>query len=108
MTAFTDGTSASAAIAVGIMAAYKGDVIGSDIALSGQIMPDGRLDVVGGLPAKIDAAAVAHYRTVVVPRDQMLTPDWMLSNEVASRRRVQLIQVETLEEAYQVMTGKSR
>ncbi len=108
MTALTDGASASAAVAVGIMAAYKGDVIGSDIALSGQITPDGRLDVVGGLPIKIDAAAGAHYRTVVVARDQMLTPDWMLSNEVAARRRVQLIQVDTLEEAYQVMTAKSR
>jgi uncharacterized protein len=108
MTALTDGMSAGAAVAVGIMAAYKGEVIGSDVALSGQITPDGRLDVVGGLPVKIEAAAGAHYRTIVVARDQMLTPDWTLSNEVASRKRVQLIQVSTLEEAYQVMTGKSR
>ncbi len=108
MTALTDGMSASAAVAVGIMAAYKGDAIGSDVALSGQITPDGRLDVVGGLPVKIEAASSAHYRTIVVARDQMLTPDWMLSNEVASRRRIQLIQAETLEEAYQAMTGKSR
>lgn len=108
MTALTDGMSASAAVAVGIMAVYRGDVIGSDVALSGQVTPDGRLDVVGGLPAKIEAAAGAHYRTIVVPRDQTLTPDWMLTTEVASRKRVQLIQVSTLEEAYQAMTGKSR
>ena len=108
MTGSTDGMSASAAVAVGIMAVYRGDVIGSDVVLSGQIMPDGRLGVVGGLPVKIEAAAGAHYRTIVVPRDQMLTPDWMLTTEVASRKRVQLIQVSTLEEAYQAMTGKSR
>jgi uncharacterized protein len=107
-TALTDGMSASAAVAVGIMAAYRGDVIGSDVVLSGQITPDGRLDVVGGLPVKIEAAAGAHYRTIVVPRDQVLTPDWMLTTEVASRKRVQLIQVSTLEEAYQAMTGNSR
>ncbi len=107
MTGSTDGMSASAAVAVGIMAVFRGDVIGSDVVLSGQIMPDGRLGVVGGLPVKIEAAASAHYRTVVVPRDQILTPDWMLTTEVASRKRVQLIQASTLEEAYQAMTGKS-
>jgi len=108
MTAVTDGMSASASVAVGIMAAYKGDVIGSDVVLSGQITPDGRLDVVGGLPVKIEAAADANYRTIVVARDQMLMSDWMLTNDVASRKRVQLIQVSTLEEAYQAMTGKPR
>jgi hypothetical protein len=59
-TSLTDGMSASAAVAVAIMAAYRGDAIRSDVALSGQITPDGRLDVVGGLPVKIKAAANAH------------------------------------------------
>lgn len=108
MTAITDGTSASGAVAVGLMALYHGEAIGSDIVLSGQITSDGKLDVVGGLPTKIDAAAAAHYRTVVVARDQMLTSDWQASTDAASRRRVQLIHAETLEEAYRVMTGKTR
>lgn len=103
-TSLTDGMSASAAVAVAIMAAYRGGAIRSDVALSGQITPDGRLDVVGGLPVKIEAAANAHYRAIVVPRDQVLTPDWMSSTDVASRRRIQLIQVGTLDEAYQAMT----
>ncbi len=96
--------SASAVVAVAIMAAYRGDAIRSDVALSGQITPDGRLDVVGGLPVKIEAAANAQYRAVIVPRDQALMPDWVRSTDVASRRRVQLIQVGTLDEAYQAMT----
>ena len=108
MTALTDGMSASAAVAVGIMAAYSGERIESDIALSGQITPDGRLDAVGGLHTKIEAAAGAHYRAIVVPRDQTLAPDWMFTTEVASRNRVQLIQAGTLEEAYQAMTARSR
>ena len=103
-TSLTDGMSASAAIAVAIMAAHRGDTIRSDVALSGQITPDGRLDVVGGLPVKIEAAANAQYRAVIVPRDQDLTPDWTRSTDVASRKRVQLIQVSTLDEAYQAMT----
>jgi Lon protease (S16) C-terminal proteolytic domain len=108
LTAFTDGMSASAAIAVGLLAAYRGDAIEPDVALSGQILPDGRLDVVGGLPVKIEAAAGAHYRKIVIPRDQILTPDWGLTSEVASRKRIELILAGTLEEAYQVMTGKAR
>jgi Lon protease (S16) C-terminal proteolytic domain len=105
-TSLTDGMSASAAVAVAIMAAYRGDAIRSDVALSSQITPDGRLDVVGGLPVKIEAAANAHYRAVIVPRDQVLTPDWVSAMDVASRRRVQLIQVGTLDEAYQTMTAR--
>lgn len=102
-TSLTDGMSASAAVAVAIMAAYRGDVLRSDVALSGQITPDGHLDVVGGLPVKIEAAANAQYRAIVVPRDQVLTPDWIRSTDVASRKRVQLIQAGTLDEAYQAM-----
>jgi hypothetical protein len=107
-TSITDGTSASAAVAVGIMAAYFGDPIGQDVALSGQITPDGRLDVVGSLPQKIEAAASAHYRVIVIPRDQIQMPDWAATSDAASRKRVQLIPAGTLQEAYQAMTGRSR
>jgi len=108
VTAFTDGTSAGAVVAVGIMAAYFGDPIREDTALSGQVTADGRLDVVGGLPVKIEAAAAAHYKTVVIPRDQNQMPDWTATNDAASRKRVQLISVGTLKEAYEAMTGKIR
>ena len=105
-TSWTDGMSASAAVAVAIMAAHRGETIRSDVALSGQITADGHLDVVGGLPAKIEAAANAQYRTIVVPQDQPLTTDWISATEVAARRRVQLVQVGTLDEAYRTMTGR--
>jgi hypothetical protein len=108
VTSITNGTSASAAVAVGIMALYRGDEIGPDVILSGQATPDGRLDVVGELPVKIEAAAGGHYRTIVVARDQIRTPDWALANEVAARKRVQLVQADTLEDAYEIMTGKFR
>lgn len=108
MTAFTDGASASAAVAVGILAAYKGEPMAPDVALSSQVTPDGRLDVVGGLPMKIEAAAAAHYRTIVVAKDQALTPDWTSSTEVALRRQIQLVPAETLEEAYRLVAGQRR
>ena len=105
-TSWTDGMSASAVVAVAIMAAHRGEPIRSDVALSGQITSDGRLDVVGGLPVKIEAAANAQYRTIVVPQDQPLTSDWITATEIATRKRVQLIQVGTLDEAYHAMTGR--
>lgn len=106
-TSITDGKSASAVVAVGLMALYRGDAIRSDVILSGQVTSDGRLDVVGGLPVKIEAAAGAHYRTVVVAQDQIHTPDWEVANDVAAKKRMQLVQAATLEDAYQVMVGQS-
>lgn len=106
-TSITDGKSASAVVAVGLMALYRGDAIRSDVVLSGQVTSDGRLDVVGGLPVKIEAAAGAHYRTVVVAQDQIHTPDWDVANDVAAKKRMQLVQAATLEDAYLVMVEQS-
>ena len=107
-TSITDGGSASAAMAVGLMAAYYGDSILQDVAISAQIMTDGRLDVVGGLPEKIEAAAAERYRVIILPRDQARMPTWNATTEAAARNQVQLILASTLRDAYQAMTGKSR
>ena len=108
VTAVTDGRSSSGAIAVGILAAYKGDALRSDIAVSGVITPDGRIDVVGGLPSKLEAAAGGQYRSLVISRHQPYTSDWPQGEEAAARLRVALIQVRTLAEAYEAMTGGGR
>ena len=108
VTAVTDGRSSSGAIAVGILAAYKGDALRADIAVSGVITPDGRIDVVGGLPSKLEAAAGGQYRSLVISRHQPYTSDWPQGEEAAARLRVALIQVRTLAEAYEAMTGGGR
>lgn len=108
VTAVTDGRSSSGAIAVGILAAYKGDALRSDIAVSGVITPDGRLDVVGGLPSKLEAAAGGQFRSLVISRHQPYTSDWPQGEEAAARLRVALVQVRTLAEAYEAMTGGGR
>lgn len=108
MTAVNDGRSSSGAIAVGILAAYKGDTLRTDIALSGVITPDGRIDVVGGLPGKLEVAAGAQYRSLVISRHQPYTSDWPQGEEAAARLGVALIQVRTLAEAYEAMTRGGR
>jgi hypothetical protein len=68
--ALTEGMSASSAIAVGIVAAWRGDDIRSDVALTGTIMPNGQIETVGAIVIKIEAAARAQFTTILVPRGQ--------------------------------------
>ena len=105
--ALTEGMSASSAVAVGILAAWRGDNVKSDVALTGKIMPDGQIEPVGALPIKVEAAARAQFKTILVPRGQLYTADWDLS-QLATRWNIKVIEVATLEEAYQLMTTAGR
>lgn len=101
--AWTEGMSASSAVAVGLVAAWRGDDIRSDVVLTGTIMPDGRIESVGSLLTKIEAAARAQFKTILVPRGQLDKTNWDLS-QLALRWNITVIEVATLEEAYQLMT----
>ncbi|HSS30807.1 MAG TPA: S16 family serine protease, partial [Nitrospiraceae bacterium] len=96
--AWTEGMSASSAVAVGLVAAWRGDDIRSDVVLTGTIMPDGQIEPVGSLVTKIEAAARAQFKTILVPRGQLDKADWDLS-QLALRWNITVIEVATLEEA---------
>lgn len=102
----TEGASASSAVAVGIVAAVRGGNIKSDVALTGEIMPDGQIRSVGALPAKVEAAARAQFKVVLIPQGQLQTGDWDLS-QLATRWNIRILEVATLEEACQLMTTAS-
>jgi predicted S18 family serine protease len=99
--------SASSAVAVGIVAAWRGDGVKSDVALTGTIMPDGQIESVGALLIKVEAAARAQYKTILVPRGQLDKADQDLSL-LAARWNITIIEVATLDEAYQLMTTSGR
>ena len=99
--------SASSAVAVGIVAAWRGDDVKSDVALTGIIAPDGQIESVGALPVKVEAAARAHFKIILVPRGQLETADWDLS-QLAIRWNIKIVEVATLEETYQLMTTARR
>lgn len=105
--ALTEGMSASSAIAVGIVAALRGDDIRSDVALTGTITPNGHIESVGAILIKIEAAARAQFTTILVPRGQLDTADRDLSR-LATRWNIRIIEVATLEEAYPLMTTPGR
>jgi hypothetical protein len=101
----SDGPSAGAAMAVGFIAMFKGEHIQRGIALTGTIEPGGQIGPVGNIPDKIRAAAREGYRTVLVPRGQILDAQWNL-NELGYQLNVMVKEVYTIDEAYQFMTGQ--
>jgi predicted S18 family serine protease len=101
--ALTEGMSSSSAIAVGLVAALRGHDVKSNVALTGKIMPDGQIESVGALLIKVEAAARNQFKTILVPRGQVHKADWDLS-QLAARWNITIIEVATLEEAYQLMT----
>jgi predicted S18 family serine protease len=103
----TEGMSASSAVAVGIVAAWRGDEVRSDVALTGTIMPDGQIEAVGAVFIKVEAAARAQFKTILVPRGQLDSADGDLS-QLATRWNIKVIEVATLEEACRFMTTSRR
>jgi predicted S18 family serine protease len=98
------GSSASGAIAVGIVAAWRGDAIRPGVVLTGVIEPDGSIELVGDLPAKLQGAAEANMRALLVPKGEARTSDWNLF-ELGQQRNINVVEVGTLREAYEYMTG---
>ena len=101
----TQGPSASSAVAIGIMAASRGDMLRPGVALTGAIAPDGSIDEVGGLPGKLEGAAMANMHTLLVPKGQARTEEWDLL-QLGRLRNITVIEVGSIREAYELMTGK--
>jgi uncharacterized protein len=102
----TEGPSASAAIAVAIIATLKRGAILPGVVMTGAVDPGGRILPVGALPEKLRGAAAGGFSTVLIPQGQTKTRDWDLS-ALADDLRVTIVEVSTLREAYERMTGKS-
>jgi Lon-like protease len=100
----SDGPSAGAAMAVGFIALFKGDHIHRGIALTGTLRPNGAVGPVGSIPDKVRAAAREGYRTILIPSGQLHDPEWNLVR-LGMELNVDLKEVATIEEAYQLMTG---
>lgn len=100
----SDGPSAGAAMAVGFIAVFKGDRIQRGTALTGTLEPGGHIGRVGSLPDKIRAAKREGYHTVLVPRGQLHTSEWNLI-ELGFQLNISVKEVDTVDEAYQFMTG---
>ncbi len=101
----SDGPSAGAALAVGFIALFKGDRLLQGVALTGTLESDGHIGYVGSIPDKMRAAAREGYRTILIPSGQLRGSGWNL-RQVAMDLNVIVKEVETIDQAYELMTGQ--
>jgi PDZ domain-containing protein len=101
----SEGPSAGAALAVGFLAVLKGERLISGIALTGTLEPTGRIGFVTRVTEKMKAAARSGYRILLVPRGQLPAPRITLARMGAESNLI-LREVGTVDEAYEIMTGK--
>ncbi|HSL17774.1 MAG TPA: S16 family serine protease [Methylomirabilota bacterium] len=69
-----DGPSAGAAIALALASLLTGTPLRRDLAATGEVDTQGRVSGVGGLDAKLETAADAGCRTVLIPVDNLTGP----------------------------------
>ena len=89
-----DGDSASITIATAIISALESIPIRQDLAMTGSLSVRGEVLPIGGVTAKIEAAARSGIKTVVVPRANM--QDVLLDEKY--EKMVQVVPVDTLDE----------
>lgn len=105
-----DGPSAGALTTVGVLAALRGDTVRPDVAMTGTINPDGTIGPVGGIPHKIDGAAAAGMKLVLIPYGYRKDRDTNLKRDVdlfqrGEERGVEVRAVGDIYEAYRLVTG---
>jgi uncharacterized protein len=105
-----DGPSAGGLMTVGVLAALRGAHIKDDATMTGTINPDGTIGPVGGIPHKIEGAAKAGKKMVLVPIGQRYDMDENTKQqvdlvEVGRKNGVDVREVGTVFEAYQQLTG---
>ena len=89
-----DGDSASITIATAVISALEDIPIRQDLAMTGSLSVRGEVLPIGGVTAKIEAAARLGINTVVIPRANM--QDVMLDSEWEGT--IEVVPVDTLDE----------
>ncbi len=92
------GPSASAYMTAAIFALLTNTTMSQDITMTGMILPGGLVGPVGDVPIKIEAAARAGYRTVIVPLLNYVTLPKMNYN-------INVVPVIDVEQAIYYFTG---
>lgn len=100
-----EGPSAGAAMAVAFMAMFNRVRLRGDICLTGALEPGGRIGKVGSIPQKMQAAKTGGCLTVLVPANQIFDSAWNRNlQELALDYKIKVQEVDTIDEAYRIMT----
>lgn len=106
-----DGPSAGALMTVTIISLLLNHTVKPDASITGTINPDGTIGPVGAIIQKIEGAAKAGKKLVLIPLGQRYNKDWktQLSIDAVERGRqvgVEVREVGDIYEAYEALTGK--
>jgi len=105
-----DGPSAGGVLTVGSLAAMTGDALDAKVTMTGTVAPDGTIGSVGGISAKLKAAAAAGFTTVLIPvgseTEISTTGDSVNLVELGKTLNLQVRPVTDVTAAYEVFTGK--
>ncbi len=104
------GPSASAAMAVAILAALRGKTLPENASMTGMIEPDGTIGPVGGVPVKLEAVAKRGVKVFLIPRGQETSVDPNTGRRVdvvvlGKELGVEVKPVGSIVEAYALLTG---
>lgn len=102
-----DGPSAGGVICLAILSALDGRPLPNDFAMTGTILPDGTIGVVGGVPEKMRAAARSGVRKIFIPAFLRIVKDprgeEVDLSRLAEELKVELFRVTNISEAYAVL-----
>lgn len=106
-----DGPSAGALMTSAFLADLSGGHVRPAVAVTGTILPNGAVGVVGGVPEKLRAAAASGITTVVVPAAQRRAVDPRTGDEVdvaelGAALGVEVVFVSTVDDAAAVLAGR--
>ncbi len=105
-----DGPSAGGLLTVGTLAALLGDPVRPDVTMTGTINPDFTIGPVGGIPHKLEAAAEAGKKIVLIPLGQRMDVDQNAEQyvdvvELGRSLGMEVREVGDVQTAYEVFTG---
>lgn len=85
-----DGPSAGGAIALALASVLSGQEIRRDVAMTGEIDTHGRITRIGGVDVKLETAADAGCKTVIIPRENLYGQDGVEKLSEALKREFQM------------------
>jgi ATP-dependent Lon protease len=98
-----EGDSASVSIATAVISALEGVPVDQSVAMTGSLSVRGQVLPVGGVTAKVEAAADSGMRRVLIPEDNL--PDLVLESRY--RGMIEVIPVRTLRDVLKyALVGK--
>jgi Lon-like ATP-dependent protease len=99
-----EGDSASISIATAVISALEGVPVKQTVAMTGSLSVRGDVLPVGGVTQKIEAAAQAGIKTVLIPKSNM--GDVLIDESI--RGKIEIIPVSTIGEVFEYAMGGQR